>query len=582
MICAWSNRKKGARAGAALALLVLAAGCGFSAPLGLASEGTNLPPPPVPGVPTVYTGTAQVRALERGPDDALWAATAGGVVCWKNDAAPPRRWTTADGLPSNDVRALRPLAGGGALVTGAAGACCIGPAGEITPPSDGGYAETSLRVSPPPPDSDAEDIVTARLTTNDGNVLRATTAGVRRLSSAGAKQSWRPILLPAGSRASHISALCSLPGGRVAAALYGDGLYRLTLPRKGKVAAPSWERLPTTPNLPDGCRFVTALAAQPNGTGLVAGTARDGVWDVDTVSGTWTRRALPGALPTADIYALAAFGGALWAATFDQGLLKIAPATGAITPVTQATSDLSGNWTRGLVTFRNMLYVRHTTGQVDRLDANNDGIWRPAFAKNDLPRPQVFALAADGNARLLAGGWAGWASWDGETWQHHWKDPELAGQVITAIAATPDGAIWLGTQKVGLFRFANGVYTHFHEAHGLTDDWITCLAVSPGGGRLLAGTYTGGLLAWDAARERFAPVLRPDGFAIRAVSFQPGTDRAFAATPLGVYAEPNAGAAWQLLDPKASGGLEAQAVLALPGGLWVGTRGGLAWAREPR
>ena len=181
----------------------------------------------------------------------------------------------------------------------------------------------------------------------------------------------------------------------------------------------------------------------------------------------------------------------------------------------------------------------------------------------------VSALAT-GDGRLLIGGWAGWSAWDGRVWGHHDKDPELAGQVVTAIAARADG-VWIGTQKQGLFRYAQGRYTHFFEAQGLTDDWITCLSATPA--RLMVGTYTGGLLEWDGAR--FCVRFRPGKYAIRAVCLRPGGSRALAATPLGVYQEGTSG--WAPLDPRFCGGPETQALLALPSGLWIGSRTGLAY-----
>ena len=180
----------------------------------------------------------------------------------------------------------------------------------------------------------------------------------------------------------------------------------------------------------------------------------------------------------------------------------------------------------------------------------------------------VSAVSTDGT-RLYVGGWAGWSAWDGQAWEHHDHDPALAHQVVTAIAARP-GEVWIGTQKQGLFVYANGRYTHLYEAQGLTDDWITCLSVSPA--RVLIGTYTGGLLHWDGTR--FTIQLKPQSYAIRAVCLRPGDGRALAATPLGVYEETATG--WRLLDPRL-GGLETQALLDEPAGLWVGSRTGLAF-----
>ena len=84
-----------------------------------------------------------------------------------------------------------------------------------------------------------------------------------------------------------------------------------------------------------------------------------------------------------------------------------------------------------------------------------DGLrWHAAFSNRDLPRSLISALATDGQ-RLYVGGWASWSAWDGQVWEHHDKDPELAGQVITAIAARP-GEVWIGTQKQGCSYMRTG------------------------------------------------------------------------------------------------------------------------------
>ena len=105
----------------------------------------------------------------------------------------------------------------------------------------------------------------------------------------------------------------------------------------------------------------------------------------------------------------------------------------------------------------------------------------------------------------------------------------------------------------------------------MSDDWVTCVAIR--GERVLAGTYTGGLL--ERRGGRFVRALDPQRFAVRGVAFLPGSGRAVAATPLGVYAETASG--WAPLPARLCGGLEAQAVLPAASGVWVGSRTGLAY-----
>ncbi len=590
---------RGTSRGGFLLLLLLFTGCHRAVPLPDAVAGSV----PAPPAAALYTAVGAIHALVSGPDGTLWAATAGGVVCWR-PGQPPVRWTAADGLTGSEVRVVEPT-GVGALAATETGLAQLTVPGQIN--AERAPASQELRC-----------LLTRRegtqwLGTSQGVYVRKnhvwrlrfpgeawrmasertqswaiTAAGLRRLGdgklfplpvarenlgpvTAFAAESggvylatalglwqwengrWHALSLPDGSPASHVSAL-SVQGKILYAGLYGDGVYQWQ--------AGLWRRLP---NQPLALGRVTALAPIPGG--VAVGTRADGVWD--WTNGKWKARALPNALPSGDIYTLATYRGALWAGTFDSGLLRIDSQGQKV--VTRA-DGLRADAPRVLTVFGDCLYVRHTTGQVD---CTSDGqTWRPAFTHRELPRSLVSALATDGQ-RLYVGGWASWSAWDGQRWEHHDKDPELAGQVVTAIAARP-GEVWIGTQKQGLFRYASGRYTHFFEVQGLTDDWITCLCVTPV--RVLVGTYTGGLLEWNG--RGFAVRMRPKTYAVRAVCLRPRDRCALAATPLGVFQEDASG--WHLLALKRCGGSETQALLPLPSGLWIGSRTGLAYWPEPK
>ena len=510
-------------------LAAVMAGCRSQVPV---------PPPeaPSPAGPLLLTATGAIRSLAVDRAGSLWAATAGGALCWPPGAAAPRRWTAAEGLPDSDVRAVRP-GPAGEDVTTATGRCRIGADGHV-------QALPAPEPAAVPPRAPEEGTVTAVVHTPDALYL-AMALDLWRQAGDGR---WRRVALPPGSPASHVSALCA-HGGEVIAGLYGDGLYRL--------AGTRWRPLGGTP---PACRFATALALAP--TGLAVGTQADGVWQQE--GGHWRRRPDPSSLPSADVQTLGAYGGALWVGTLDGGLLQYDGAR--VRRWTQA-AGLRAASPRGLTVFGGKLYVRYATGEADCYDGH---AWQPAFTKADLPRPEVYALAADSHF-LFAGGWAGWAATDGKVWERHDHDPELAGQVVTAIAPGPDGAVWIGTQKQGLLRYRDGRYERYQEAQGLTDDWITCIAVRAD--RILVGTYTGGLL--ERRGERFVQILDPQRFAVRTLAFA-REGRALAATPLGVYRETASGT-WRPLAARLSGGLETQALLPLPAGLWVGSRTGLAF-----
>jgi len=358
------------------------------------------------------------------------------------------------------------------------------------------------------------------------------------------RERWRRLGLPKNSTASHVSALA----GGVFAGLYGDGVYRYS--------SEGWRRLP---GAPEGCRYPTAIVRTR--LGLAVGTLADGVWDY--AAGGWRRRSAPAAIPNADIYAIAQYAGSTWAASFDGGLIRV-----GLHRVRAFTvkDGLAANNPRSLLVYDGRLYVRYATGQVDCFDGKR---WQKAFTWKQLPRWQVFSMATDGR-RLYLGGWGGWAATDGWKWEYHYHDSELQGQVTTAMAAA-DGRVWIGTQGEGLLLYAGEKYTTYTEERGLTDDWITCIAVNKR--RTLVGTYTGGLLEWRP--ERLQPLMKAGTYAIRAIAFLPERGDAVIATPVGLYGE-EAGS-WRVMH-EAGVGAETQAVYAGRHGLWTGSRASLSYS----
>ncbi|MBC8135799.1 MAG: hypothetical protein H8F28_07945, partial [Fibrella sp.] len=180
--------------------------------------------------PVVYTATDGIRALAVGRDGAIWAATEGGVMRWEGRQEPYiRRWTTADGLVSNDIRALMLREDGAVIVTS--------PSGENEITSEGAVV---------PRDADERQAITAATVGRTKQaILTATAAEGLFYTPAGGKR--KPIPLPAASRASHVSALAVLNAEKqeFLAGLYGDGVYRVRFSGKGRMA--EWRRL-TTPD----------------------------------------------------------------------------------------------------------------------------------------------------------------------------------------------------------------------------------------------------------------------------------------------------------------------------------------------
>ena len=83
----------------------------------LSSE-TPLPPPTPTSEPrwTLFTDGNAVRDLAFRVDGTLWAATAGGVLAWNVTDQTYTKYTTLDGLPSNQVGQLAAAPDGSLVV----------------------------------------------------------------------------------------------------------------------------------------------------------------------------------------------------------------------------------------------------------------------------------------------------------------------------------------------------------------------------------------------------------------------------------------------------------------------------------
>ncbi|MEO0324390.1 MAG: hypothetical protein AAF447_15625 [Myxococcota bacterium] len=299
-------------------------------------------------------------------------------------------------------------------------------------------------------------------------------------------------------------------------AIYGGGLYRLAGRRAARV----------------GAAGLRPLALAVTGDGVVAGFA-DGLRRVE---GARLERLHGGGLPSPDVTSLARAFGRLWVGTFSGGLASVR--AGAARPETRASERF------------------HVDGRINDLAVTRRGgerLWIATdrglfvfdgrvFSRVEDPaapgRVHVTSLHVDADgglwvtsSRVLAhrapeGGWRGWGG-----------DDRFPVMNLHAVTTDARGRVWIGSLH-GLFVFdpaegAGARFTRYTVASGdLPVDWVTALTTL--GGRVVAGTYHGGL-AW----------ARGDGEGLR--SERPG-----AALPAG----------W--VNP--------HAMLAIEGRLWVGTQ----------
>src|ERR1039458_10892471 len=69
----------------------------------------------------------------------------------------------------------------------------------------------------------------------------------------------------------------------------------------------------------------------------------------------------------------------------------------------------------------------------------------------------------------------------------HWQ-----GRVALSVTTAHDGAIWVGTEGAGLYRFLDGAWKRFAENAGLSNLFVWCVS-EDSQGRMWAGTWGGGM-----------------------------------------------------------------------------------------
>jgi ligand-binding sensor domain-containing protein len=316
------------------------------------------------------------------------------------------------------------------------------------------------------------------------------------------------------------------------------------------------------------------------------------VWEY--AAGAWTQSLQPDEPYEHNGQALQLFKGELFLSTLEDGL-AVRTENGW-----QQLGDttLSSNAPRQMVEFQGALYVRHGGGKIDRFDGTS---WkRDVFSW--LPRRKAMAIATDGQ-RLYVAQWGGWSEWDGQTWTHFLRLPELQG--LPLMSLQPDGeTLWIGTQSRGIIEATRTIeavtapkpdttsiktaqtitpalpqvtykITWHDERHALPDDWVTCLAKLDD--TIYAGTFIGGL-AYRAV-EKWQHLKELEGENVTAIE-PDGNGGLFIATRNGVWQKPSSGALRRLNDTLPFLDTEAQALCRAPQGLWIATRTGLYFVTE--
>ncbi len=456
---------------------------------------------------TVFTqadglGNNGVRALCEGRDGSLWVGTNGGGVA-RLSHGRLRRYTTADGLPSEIVWALHADVRDGSIWMGTnGGGLARWHDGRVEryDPKDSGRSVAGIAQSP------------------DGTLWLATQVdGLRRLGPDGTF--------------TKLTADDGLPKGLVASvtvgrdgAVWGATSSGLFLIRDGRV-----EPLPAGLE-PLRTGILSSVVEDALGT-LWVGTNGSGVarFARGKVSFLGSRDGVGDA-----VYALHPDrDGRLWIGTNGFGVSRLRD--GSFTSYT-SREGLSRDFAYTLFEDRSGTLWVGTGGGLDRFDG-------AAFVRASPPFEGTFAVRSiaegpDGALwigtygagvwRLLDGQWRGWSARDGlahdtvravlvdragrvwaatngglsvlerETWRSYRVADGLPSNSLIGLAEDREGNVWIGSDGAGLTRFAGGRFRTFTTRDGLASDVVLALRADAGGTLWIA--TNGGLSLFSDGR----------------------------------------------------------------------------------
>lgn len=454
----------------------------------------------------------RIRAIVQTEDGALWFASDAGLARRAPDGDCCRVWTTADGLPDNDVRTL--TISSQFPQEGTRPGVWVGTKRGLV------YVDGE-NVVPDMPVPDGEILATAGAA--DGALFVSVSGeGVWQREAGG---TWRRLGTAAPAQGDPF-ALWVGRDGRV----WGGAQDGLIYYADGR-----WQQFPLSD---DDSRLTVLSVLQDNDDGLWVGTDRGVFYVADaTAEGEPVVHfvARTGGLVNDHVRAIAlSSDGALWFGTIG-GVSRY----GGNTWQEVRTEDLAGQRINSvLVDSAGRTWVGTEYNGLVRLDG---GTWRQFTTLDGLPGDRVITVFEDRAGRIWVGTGAGVAYlndpaagrfqqvsglgpvyafaedsnrvlWLGaERGLHRWTPaegpvpvPEFAGQRVNAIHQADDGTLWVGTQTDGLLRLVDGQWQGLAgaapgQAQGaaggkpLFNDIVVNGIGELADGSLWAGTYNDGL-----------------------------------------------------------------------------------------
>jgi signal transduction histidine kinase/ligand-binding sensor domain-containing protein len=442
---------------------------------------------------------SDVQCLLAGKDGSLWIGTSDGLARMKDGAVTA--FTSADGLPANDIRALAldeseriiaVTAGGATATVAARGSSQLmiqeePVAGRLVQWSGGAASGAHLYA-----DSDAD----LRAYPGNGIVALANTTDVT------VRQPGKPDL--------HFAIGKELPGSRIQA-LFADRESALWIGTNGglvRYADGKVEKLPIT----DPLASASVLAVFEDREGnLWVGTESNGLQILrDQRFQTLTTRE---GLPSDNVTTVVQDGaGTLWVGTAANGVTALRPGTIQPARTYSVRNGLPSDVILSLAAAPNGdLWV----GTPDGLGRIRYGYIQSFTSADGLPDDFVRSLHADADGSLWIGTRRGLMHWINAGFVPGNSDPTkmqtyttangLGSNMVGAMArdGAPEagGDLWIAT-FAGLSRLHEGKITNYTTANGLSSNVITAI-LPRADGALLIGTQDRGWNVWDG--KRFTP-----------------------------------------------------------------------------
>ena len=443
----------------------------------------------------------RISAIDEDETGALWVSTFDAGLYRFDADGGMRRFTTEDGLPSDDLNALH-VEPEGRVWIGTRGA-------GVAVYEDGRFSRMTTAEGLP------SDDVTALYEDAEGNLWVGTRdGGLARRSRNGRLDTFT---VADGLSGNGINVLCQDRAGSLWIGTARNGLNRF---REGR-----FEHFTSDDGL--GSDVIHALFQDREGSLWIGaeGGGLERLWN-----GKFTPYTTKEGFPTDAAYAVyEAADGAIWAGSQGGGVTRLR--NGAFTTYTTAdglphnfvfslTGDAGGNvWigtAKGLVRYRDGAFTTYTT---------EDG----------LPANAIYALYTDSKDHLWIGTTGGLVRYRDGVFTTYTTEDGLSSNDITVILESRNGGLWVGTYVGGLNLLIDGkVAAQYTKADGLLSDYVLTL-YEDADGALWFGLREGGLYRLEDGRlTRYTTVEGLFNDTIQQI-LEDGTGRLWMTTNLGLF-----------------------------------------------